>query len=79
METNINSLTQIQIVAVKAAITESMRISLAKTNLKYDPQFEQITEAIASSIIDNAQIILKTTKVVKNEKLINKKKNARRK
>lgn len=73
-----NQLTEVQIKAIKNAITDSMRKSLSGSNLIYDPNFERSIEAVADLVIKNAQIKLsnsKKEKVIKNLKVI---KNARK-
>lgn len=71
MKTNTNSLTEIQIKAVKTAIADSMRKSLSKTNLIYDTAFEQMIDLISENIIKNAQeTLMKGKEEVFNIKLL---------
>lgn len=76
MKTNTNSLTEIQIKAIKNSILSSMRKSLSGTPLAYDVAFEQKTNMIADSIIEESQKIL--AKSSQKLALVNKKKNARK-
>lgn len=76
--TNTNSLTEIQIKAVRESIMDSLRRSLSMTNLKYDPKFDQTINLIADGVINNAQVKLekpklekpKKEKIIKNLKVI---------
>lgn len=76
MKTNTNSLTEVQVKAIKGAIADSMRKSLSKSNLIYDVNFDSMIDFITNNIIENAQNVLggKTKNVV----IANKKKNARK-
>lgn len=78
MKTNTNSLTEIQIKAVKSAIADSMRKSLSKTNLIYDTAFEQMISLISDNIIKNAQETLMKEEEVFNVKLLKSDKTLRK-
>lgn len=62
MKTNTNLLTEIQIKAIKDAITDSMRKSLSRSNLIYDPNFERSIEAVSDLVIKDTQKTLATKK-----------------
>ena len=58
MKTNTNSLTEVQVKAIKGAIADSMRKSLSKSNLIYDVNFDSMIDFITNNIIENAQNVL---------------------
>ena len=61
--TNTNLLTKIQEDAIVEAIVESMRISLSRSNLAFDPNFEKGCTAVAESVIAKTKKILSIKKV----------------
>lgn len=79
MKTNTNLLTEIQIKAIKNAIANSMRKSLSRSNLIYDPNFERSIEAVSDLVIKDAQETLtKGKEEVFNIKLLKSDKTLRK-
>ena len=81
-----NQLTDVQLKAIKDSIIDSMRASLSRTPLVFDPNFDKMTSSVADMIIMRTQQVLKKEvksitipkKEVKKIKKISKKKNARK-